>query len=388
MSNYEKKIISFCEKNMGYIFAIIMTFIGIYVRYIMLPFMTSDYTCYYMEWYNQLKECGGVFGIAEYTGDYNYAYVFLLSLVTYIPLPSTISIKLFHILFDFVGAIIAGAIAKKVYSGGINTFALVYSATFVSPLVMLNSAHWGQCDFMYTSFVLLSIYMLLSQKYDWSFFVYGVALSIKLQAAFILPLFIFVYILNRNFSILKFLWIPIGFLVSSFPGMLFSKKGISGLIDIYSGQVQQEEILAQNYPNIYYWISSEHYDLYLKSGVLLLVIILGFASFYLVRKKAYLTENHIVAMGIWCVLCVVYFCPKMHERYSFVAEILSIIWVVGNKKWLWYPIIMGLTVLFSYFAVLYGYYLYNYQDMALVNIVTFIVFTMYLFSDIKAREEE
>ena len=119
-----------------------------------------------------------------------------------------------------------------------------------------------------------------------------------------------------------------------------------------------------------------------------MVTIFGFATFCLVKKKAYLTENHIVALGMWCVLCVVYFCPKIHERYGFVAEILSIIWVVGNKKWLWYPIIMGLTVLFSYFAVLYGYYLYNYQDMALVNIVTFIVFTMYLFSDIKAREEE
>lgn len=386
MKKVERQLFFWVENNIGYIVILIMTFIGIYARYLMLPFMSSDYTFYNLEWYNQLQEYGGLQGIAEYDGNYNYAYIFLLALLTYIPIPGAVSIKLFHIAFDFIGAILAGLIAKKVHSGGVNTFAFGYSFVFLSPLVMLNSAYWGQCDFIYTSFLLWAIYLLIKEKYTWSFLIYGIALSFKLQAIFIIPLFILVYALNKKFSVVNFLMIPVGFLFSSLPGMICSGKGIGGLIDIYFGQIKQEQSLALNFPNIYYWISSNHYDLYVKIGICLVAVIFVFGGFYLLKKKAYLSEDQILALGMWCILCVVYFCPKMHERYGFAAEILSIIWVIGHKKWIWYPIVMNTIVLFSYFTILYGYNLFSFQNMAVVNVITFIFFSIYLFSDIKSKE--
>lgn len=387
MSKVERTIINFIEKNAGYLFLVLMTLVGIYARKLMLPFMSSDLTSYNLEWYNQLKEMGGIKGISSYSGNYNYAYIFLLALLTYIPVQGALSIKVFHIMFDFVGAIIAGLIAKKVYSGGMRTFSLAYSLVFLSPIVMLNSAYWGQCDFIYTSFVLLAIYLLLEEKYVWCFLIYGVAISFKLQAIFIIPLFIFVYVLNKKYSVTDILMIPIGFLISSFPGMICSGKGLKGLFEIYFGQVKQEESLVLNFPNIYYWISANHYDLYVKLGVCLLFVIFAVCVFYLLMKKAYISNEQIVALGMWCVLCVVYFCPKMHERYGFVAEVLSLIWLIGHKKWIWYPIVINLTVLFSYFTVLYGYNLYSFQNMALINIISFIFFSIYTFSEIKTCEE-
>ena len=69
MNKYEERIISLCERNINYIFVFFMTLVGIYARYLMLPFLSSDYAFYNLEWYNQLKECGGVWGIAEYQGN-------------------------------------------------------------------------------------------------------------------------------------------------------------------------------------------------------------------------------------------------------------------------------------------------------------------------------
>ena len=77
------------------------------------------------------------------------------------------------------------------------------------PTAFSNSALWGQCDSIYTAFVVFTLYFMLEEKYNLAFIMYGFALTFKLQAIFILPCIGIIFLKNRKFSILKILWIPI-----------------------------------------------------------------------------------------------------------------------------------------------------------------------------------
>ncbi len=378
----DRKIISFCEKNITTVFVFVITAIGLYMRYRMLPFAHSDLTEYFVVWYDGLKEAGGLLGLKSYSGDYNYPFPTMLAFLTYLPIEKTIAIKGLSIFFDIVLAIISGLIAKEVYKtndeDGNKCFILAYSFTFLSPLVMLNSAYWGQNDSIYVSIVLISIYLILKDKYFWSLFVYGIAFSVKLQALLIFPLFVLIYLLNKKFSILYFFSIALGFIFSSFPGMIISGEGINGCLRIYAEEIGEERFLVQNFPNVYYWISAKHYDLYKVLGICFTIFIFIIVAYYLYQKKTSLNKDAIISLGIWVALTSVYFLPKMHERYGMMAEVLLLIWILGHKKWGVYAVIVNTITLFCYFAVLHGYYLYYFQNMAIVNIIGYVFFSYFV----------
>ncbi len=387
-------LFTFCEKHLDILFIAIVSLIGFYIRYRMFPFYHSDLTQYFLVWYDQLKADGGLAGLRTYLGDYNYPFPTMLALLTYLPVEKTIAVKCLSIAFDIVMAIFAGLIAQGTFSPHApknefkKYFVLGYSFVFLSPLLMLNSAYWGQNDSIYVSIIMISIYMLIKDKFFWSLFVYGIAFSVKLQALLIFPLFVFIYLLNKKFSLFYFLSVGLGFIVSSLPGMIISGEGLKGCFRIYAEEIGEERFLVQNFPNIYYWISAEHYDLYKVLGICFTLFIFIIVAYYLYQKKVYLNPDAIVSLGIWVSLTSVYFLPKMHERYGMMAEILLLIWILGHKKWCIYAIIVNTTTLFCYFSVLHGYYLYYFQNIAVINIIGYVLFSTFLISSVLNPKEE
>lgn len=380
----EKLFLDWMKNNFDVIAVIVVTIAGIFCRYKMIPYSHSDFTSYVCAWYDQLKADGGLLGLKYYTGNYNYPYPTILALLTYIPINKYYTIKGVGILFDLAMAVVSGLLCRKVY-GNKYSFSAAYICVFMSPLVMLNGAYWGQCDSIYTCFILLALLFMLSEKYPLSFLIYGVAVAFKIQALFIFPLFVIIYLINKKYSILNFLLIPIGFLVTSLTGMIFSQKGIKGIYNILFSQIDEGELLSANFPNIYYWFPAQEYDLYLKVGLMFVLFTFVFICLYLQKNVNKLDNDAILGLGVWTVLCCAYLIPKMHERYGFVAEVLLLIWVMGHKKWLWYAILVITIILFSYFTVLHGYNLYLFQNMGMINIIAFVVFSLFLFSDIKKK---
>ena len=61
---------------------------------------------------------------------------------------------------------------------------------WLSPVMLWNVAGWGQTDIFYTLFALLAVLLLLKDKPQWGLVCLGVSLAWKLQAVFLLPLFL------------------------------------------------------------------------------------------------------------------------------------------------------------------------------------------------------
>ena len=388
MNYIEKNILDYLFKWRYYIFLIIITTLAIIIRGLFFSVESGDYVCFLSVWFDTLKQNGGLAGIKTPIGDYNVPYLTILACLTYLPISSLVSIKLVSIIFDFFGAITAALIVKKLTSTSnySNLLAVItYSIIIFLPTVILNGAAWGQCDFIYTSFILLSLYLLLNKKHFWSLFVYGIAFSFKLQAIFILPLFIIIYLVNKDFSILNFLLIPVANLILSLPALLLGYP-LKNLLLVYINQTDTYHNLTMNFPNIYN-LMHNYYDLLKLPGIIFTLTVVGTFTMIVWSTKKRISNKDLITYSLWLVLTITFFLPGMHDRYLFVADILSVIYVIINRKNFYLPIFINFTSFSTYIIFLFGMPSSNITLLTYVYLIILSTFTLQIIKDIFSNKK-
>ena len=188
----ENKILDFIETHQVLFFLLFFTIAALLVRYCLFSVESGDFKVFLKPWFEELKANGGFKALANFPGDYNAPYMTLLALLTYLPINPLYSIKTLSVLGDFllafssyqlVNTLMQGKEKQKFYA------LLAYIVVLFLPQVILNGSCWGQCDAIYTSFILLSFHYLLKEKYTTSFILLGISFAFKLQFIFILPFF-------------------------------------------------------------------------------------------------------------------------------------------------------------------------------------------------------
>lgn len=87
------------------------------------------------------------------------------------------AIKLASIIFDFVGAFWVYKIVQLVYPKGQKAL-LAFIILLFTPTVFINSAYWGQCDMIYTSFLLGYLYFISINKEVLALTFFAISLSL------------------------------------------------------------------------------------------------------------------------------------------------------------------------------------------------------------------
>lgn len=309
----------------------------------------------------------------------------ILALLTYLPIPSLISIKLVSVIFDFVCAVAVGKIALFVLKDNKHKeklALLLYSVVLLLPTVFLNSAYWGQADSIYTAFILVSLLCLIKQKYIKSFILLGIAFSFKLQFIFILPLYILVYISERKFSILHFLIPIVSAFVMCIPSLIFGNT-ISNCINVYIGQVgTYNEYATLNFPNIYsiFWSGSSNLintpnEYVPKIGIFITLFIFVILAFLVLYKKIKFDSKAIIEFGLWSVMICTFFLPHMHERYLFIGDILAIVYLLFNKKKFYIPLLVQLVSVYGYIYLLFSGFGMEMKFLGIANLVLLVIYS-------------
>lgn len=387
------KIIKFIEKNKLIFAFMIITALSLLLRSEMFYYISGDYENCLNPWFNQLKYGGGLFALKNNIGDYNAPYMTIMALLTYIPISSIISIKLVSLIFDYICAFTVVEIIKVLLQDKKDNKNLLidmiigYSIVLCLPTVFLNSSFWAQCDSIYTAFVLISLLFLFKQKYTKSFIILGIAFSFKLQTAFILPLYILMYISERKFSIYNFLIIPLIDLVMCMPAILFGKS-ITDCILVYFNQASEySQYLTMNLPNVYSIFIKSNFedtpnlisnfnDIIAKIGVFFTVFIFILIAIMVLYKKVKFDNIAILEFGIWSILIATFFLPFMHDRYMYMADILGVIYLIYNKRKFYIPIIIELISLYSYMYYLFGYIAIDIQIVSILNLVMIVLYSI------------
>ena len=372
---FEKSILEFFSNNMIVFAFILISILAIALRVSVIEHEAWDYHQFLQPWTEQIIKDGGFASLGDYPGDYTPPYIIILTALTYLPVSSLISIKAVSFFFDFLLAIACGKLVHHVVKHNKPFFfVLTYGVVLILPLVFLNSAFWGQCDNIYTTFVILSLLYMLKEKYFRSFLFLGIAFAFKLQFIFILPLYVILYFKKKDFSILYFLLLPITLIVLSLPSLMQGMT-LENLFSIYVNQANEYSgYLTLNFPSIYSIIHGEA-SLFVTFGIILTISVCGLMMFYCAYNKSKLTDEIILNLGLWSIMMTTFLLPCMHERYLFMGEVLSVVIFIAYKKNIFVPLALQIISLIDYSNYLFGSVIEN--SLPILTIIYAIVIVIH-----------
>lgn len=377
ISKLERRLLNWIEKNINVFMVVVIILMALVTRYFLLSYESKDFHNFLQPWFYEMKEAGGVRSLANYPGNYNVPYMVIMALLTYLKVDPLISIKMVSIFFDFVLAFIIGKFVYEIRDDKNRSLLaiLAFGITLFLPTVLLNGALWGQCDVIYTTFLVLAFYFLYKKKMLLSFISLGISFAFKLQFIFVLPVYIILYFRKKSFSIFYFLIIPLVNLILCLPAIIAGKPLLECML-VYFNQLSTYNKLNLNLPNLYSLITGDVYYLS-KLGILFLIIIFAFILFYIIKKKVILNIENILLLTILSILLCTFFLPYMHERYLFAADIFSLLYaLIYNRNYL-VAILISFFSLASYVMFLFSSYLIPSYLLAFI----FLFLILYLIKD-------
>jgi Gpi18-like mannosyltransferase len=247
-----------------------------------------------------------------------------------------------------------------------------FFAALLAPTVVVNSAWWGQTEAIYTSMLVASIYFAIQRRPNVSVLFFSVALSFKLQAVFLFPLFI-VLLLKRRIPIYSLLIIPATYMVSVLPAWLAGRP-LTQLLMIYPRQTEQNPAITIEAPNLYQWLPNN--PVLLVPGLVLAAFVTVLLCLVSWRSPVALDGDVIVKLSLVSVLLLPFTLPHMHDRYFFAADVVSIIYAFYSPKRFFVPLMVGAASLFSYATFLFREELIGLKYLAILTGVALIVVTI------------
>jgi Gpi18-like mannosyltransferase len=320
------------------------------LRLSLFQFQSGDYVACLAVWYDYIQTHDGFAAFKDHFSNYTPPYLYLLWLATKLPVQKLYAIKLIALPFDFLLAFIVLLIIRVKYPNKTIQM-LAFFATLFAPTVIFNNALWSQCDAMYTSFLLAAVYYLIRKKPVAACICFSVALSFKTQAIFLSPLFLILFLKNRVpvWSVVLF---PTIYFLFVLPSWIAGRP----VVDVMTMHWQQAETFSQltmNAPNFYQWLPDD-YDLFDRFGIVLALTSVFLFCLVVWKSKGEMHDELIVRLALLSVLLVPFFLPRMHERYFFPADVLTIIYAFYVSRYFFVPLVVGLVSLFSYFPFLFG----------------------------------
>lgn len=375
------------------VFAIVLALaVRLLFAYLTVEFRTSDYNKHLSTWYDEIYAMGGIPALREQVGNYGILYQFLICLMTYLPISSLAAYKLLSMIFDILLAIASGLLIYELCddrSGNKRYLPAVCGGmiALLLPTVILNSSVWAQCDSIYTTFAVLSVLCLCKQYDIAAFALFGIAISFKLQAVFVMPVLLFIAFMRRE---LHYLVVSvISWYVTCIPGFLAGRSLLSPLT-IYQNQAEQYKAMTMNFPSL--WVlSSGDYSKWGHIAILGTIAVL--AIYMLVILYRYRGHyERLTALSVLEIACLftwtcVEFLPCMHERYSYCLEILLLVLVMIEHRYLLCLLIEEGEILMRYRSYLYEGGTLASVD-AIIYLLAYMVFAMMVMVRIVRVEHE
>lgn len=318
--------------------SVLLFFVGLSLRLSALSFKSLDAENFVIPWYERLSMEGFSAFSSEFS-NYSPTYLYLLWIGSYFVGPENplIGIKIVGIVVDIIlSAAVAYLTCTVLGKNEQLKRSLVFSVIWCMPTAIVNSSVWAQCDALYTAALVLTIAAAIKKRSLLCFLIFGIALSTKLQAMFLSPAIL--------------LWMIVGVIHWSAMPMaalsyicMLTPAAIAGrswhaLLTIYVSQGSSERALALSAPNPWTVVPEKviSYKQYLFGVMAGLIITTSATITYVLkgtRRIKSLTGVLILESAFVSCFIVPFLLPKMHDRYFFPADVLSITLTLVDRRW-------------------------------------------------------
>lgn len=352
------------------------------VRWKLMPIESADYWGFLEDWMKQIRDGGGFRSLGWQISNYSSPYMYLMCLVSYLTDNDLYGLKLVSVFFDYLASIAVFLIIYQI-TGKVRKSIMGMAILLLSPTVILDSAYWCQCDIIYTTFILFAIYYLFKNNSRGCLILVGISFAFKLQALFIVPFLIILWLKKKTIKLRDFVWIPIIYVVSALPAWLFGRD-FKELMTIYFDQAGTYPWGTLEYPNIYALLGEAMPDMrhateLSGAGTFMTIIILGCIAYYFYAKDIKLTDELLITLALFTVALIVYSLPHMHDRYGFLIDLLAIIYGTLNVKKM--PVACGfmLVSVLSFMPYLIAVHIVPIQYVAigLLGLIVYVGYDLY-----------
>ena len=325
--------------------------LAVVIRVELYDFQSNDYRAFVAQWYDFIKANGGFAALRNQFADYNVPYLYLIALLTYLPVPVLAGVKTISVLGDLLLAFFVYKLVALKYPRDWTAFAAA-AVVALLPTVVMNGSMWGQCDSIYTAFGIGGLYYAVRSRPWLACVFFGLALAFKLQIIFLLPV-LAVLVLRRRVPWQALLAIPAVVVALDMPALLVGASP-AGLLSVYLNQMGEYSQLTLNAANVYQLVDfGANTEAVRNIAVLITGELVAGLILYAVVSQKQLTSARIVLLGTVFVVLVPFFLPAMHERYFYLADVLSVVVAFYLPRRLWpVPVLVQFASTFSYLPFL------------------------------------
>ena len=323
-------------------------------RYLTLDYETLDYQDWIRVWIDSLRETGSWKGLGReiWSCNYNVPYLYFLAVIAKCSIYDLYLVKLTSIFFDVLLAFFTMKLVG-LFSNSIGLRLAAFIGVLWLPTVFLNGALWGQCDVIYASFAVLGIYLVLADHPGWSVAAIAVSISFKLQGIFLLPAY-FVFFIAGRMKFHHFFVFPFVYILTILPAVL-AGRGFWELLTLY---LRNTSTIGDglNYN------SSSMYALFdfrtipngpaARIGMLLAVAFCISIYVWLYIRRDEITDRTLLGVCLLFCIGVPFLLPHMHDRYFFMADVLTFALALIVPSAFPVPILVTFGSLLGYHAYL------------------------------------
>ncbi|MBR5560864.1 MAG: hypothetical protein IKU73_05555, partial [Clostridia bacterium] len=280
---------------------------------------SGDYDIYLADWIAKLSAGSFAEGMQANVGEYNVLYQYILFVITRLPVPPLYAVKAVSFIGD---AFLAGAAARLAARDGKDSMT-AFGVVLLLPTIVLNGGMFAQCDSLYAACALWGLALALGRKPARAAACFALSLAFKLQSAFILPIVVVLWAHKRLKLRDAFVFL-LTLAAVALPALL-GGKGLMDILSIYTSQMGLYNGLTYNAASFFGLMETAGLDVYaygnfgmaLAFGVCALLVVAG------VRMSEEAEDSEYIRLALLLVLLIVFFLPRMHERYFYMTSALS-----------------------------------------------------------------
>lgn len=294
-----------------------------------LPFMNNgDIRLFLKPWYAYIVEHGRWASLGDAFHNYTPPYIYLLSVGTLADglLSPGVIIKIVAI---FCSLLLAWAFHYFIrYFLERDQARIATLALLLVPTVWINGAWWGQCDALHTAATIAALGLILRERWWAGMAMLGLAFSIKFPPAFLAPLMLGL-LLSRRLPPVTLIAPPLVYALMMLPAWIAGRTAWD-LATIYMMQAGYYQDLSAAAPNMWEYIDASRtlggtpWISYSAGATI------GFAfgiaatlALAIITLRCRPTRERLVLMALSGAVILPYVMAKMHNRYWFIADILS-----------------------------------------------------------------
>ena len=334
---------------------------AIYARVALLPFESGDFTQYLLQWFRELGALSVKDALRTPIGNYNLPYIYYLTVLSRFKVESLVHIKAFSCLFDVIMAYaVMRLVMTEVEDRRLQL--ATYIIVLLLPTVMIDSAMWAQCDSVYTALCIISAFAAVRGRGRLCAISWTAAFCFKLQAVFILPALAAALFMGKV-KPKHLLWIPAVYFASVLPALI-AGRSVADCLNIYTNQVGYYKGLFFNAPTVWRFFGDAQIPALTNMSVYPALGALILFTLYAISAVKSIDDKKLISLFFVSALLAAFLLPRMHERYFYMAEVLSIAYFLCDRRKWYVPAVLTTASLASYMEYFLVYSMSSYEEYA------------------------